>query len=494
MRHRVATALALACVICLAFVGLLRAEDAEGEVALVKNEMCPVMTDESADAQFNLPYHGKLVYFCCDQCADKFAADPDKYIKNLPDGFLEKSDNEDLYTGVESGGADWSRDARLVPGVALAAGLLLYLFSGRGRRLWLQHAAFCSLLAGVVSTAATLHAMNLFHNYSLQYHLFNQNGKIGYACSLLMAVFLTLIRIWHGRSSLAPGFSQRRFVVALIGCLCIYCYVGWRTLPDVYRDTGHEYSPAEQLRRRHLDILARYGNPPRPEHPPVPRTLSAVYYRGNDERSETLFNNGNYRTCTFHLSVLEPDGTPAAPGRTRAGTPLRVEILIEPAKNIRKNFFTDEGMKNYFVTPQFHPGLGDKVTVRDFQKYVEEEGNWVARIPVPLSETRRNRLSGVLYLCQGGAVPADAVPVRYHYGVQYDLSFDKAGVLTADSDLWMSAFFKPGNAINNHLKDEEWLSWSDPIPEKPEPFEEENDATDDKSGAETVQPGSEEEK
>lgn len=49
------------------------------------NKVCPVMgnpVDENAPTYF---YDGKLWGFCCAGCDEKFAKNPEKYIKNLND-------------------------------------------------------------------------------------------------------------------------------------------------------------------------------------------------------------------------------------------------------------------------------------------------------------------------------------------------------------------------------------------------------------------------
>lgn len=43
------------------------------------NEMCPVMQDEAVDKETFVVYEDKKVYLCCDECAEKFEADPKKY-------------------------------------------------------------------------------------------------------------------------------------------------------------------------------------------------------------------------------------------------------------------------------------------------------------------------------------------------------------------------------------------------------------------------------
>ena len=45
--------------------------------------ICPVMGNP-IDKNVFVEYKGKKVYFCCAECKEKFAADPEKYIAKLP--------------------------------------------------------------------------------------------------------------------------------------------------------------------------------------------------------------------------------------------------------------------------------------------------------------------------------------------------------------------------------------------------------------------------
>ncbi|WP_372368019.1 YHS domain-containing protein [Candidatus Uabimicrobium sp. HlEnr_7] len=43
------------------------------------NTMCPVMPDDGVDKEKFVVYEGKKVYFCCNDCIEKFEKDPKKY-------------------------------------------------------------------------------------------------------------------------------------------------------------------------------------------------------------------------------------------------------------------------------------------------------------------------------------------------------------------------------------------------------------------------------
>ncbi|MHC4742011.1 MAG: YHS domain-containing protein, partial [Planctomycetota bacterium] len=49
----------------------------------VAQKTCPIMGKEINES-ISTEYKGQKVYFCCPPCVDKFKADPEKYVKDLP--------------------------------------------------------------------------------------------------------------------------------------------------------------------------------------------------------------------------------------------------------------------------------------------------------------------------------------------------------------------------------------------------------------------------
>ena len=73
----------------------------------------------------------------------------------------------------------------------------------------------------------------------------------------------------------------------------------------------------EDLRNRdevHAATFYNHGSPPRVRPFDDVNRVSAVYYRGNDERGPQLFNGGVYRTATFHLSLCDERRQPVVVG------------------------------------------------------------------------------------------------------------------------------------------------------------------------------------
>ena len=50
----------------------------DGSTAALQNTKCPV-TDEAVDPKISTEHDGKTVYFCCEDCVEKFLSDPESY-------------------------------------------------------------------------------------------------------------------------------------------------------------------------------------------------------------------------------------------------------------------------------------------------------------------------------------------------------------------------------------------------------------------------------
>ena len=45
---------------------------------------CPIMKGNPINKNIFTEYNGKKVYFCCEMCIDKFKAEPEQYVSQLP--------------------------------------------------------------------------------------------------------------------------------------------------------------------------------------------------------------------------------------------------------------------------------------------------------------------------------------------------------------------------------------------------------------------------
>lgn len=48
------------------------------------NRTCPVMEGEDVDPTIHVDYRGQRVWFCCEDCVEKFNAHPEEYVAKLP--------------------------------------------------------------------------------------------------------------------------------------------------------------------------------------------------------------------------------------------------------------------------------------------------------------------------------------------------------------------------------------------------------------------------
>ena len=85
----------LVTVVLAGLVALLGCEESEpAEPAQTKTvvaaqetilqKTCPIMKGGAIDKKVFTEYNGKKVYFCCPGCIDRFKAEPEKYIAQLP--------------------------------------------------------------------------------------------------------------------------------------------------------------------------------------------------------------------------------------------------------------------------------------------------------------------------------------------------------------------------------------------------------------------------
>lgn len=201
----------------------------------------------------------------------------------------------------------------------------------------------------------------------------------------------------------------------------------------------------------------------RPVHAP---RMGGKYYRGNDERSPALFNGGYYRTATFEIHLLDPAGQPLIWGDP---IPARatVQVLIAKAPFAAPSLFTGEmmgavGMSAKHINAQ---GTGEEVPPYSFLKPSDQEGIWVAELPVTL-DPQAPRQEGKVYLNAGMQETGGRLQGVCHYSVGYKL-VAADGKLTTESEVWMESILKPGQLIwtpEGRISAQEWFD-ALPIPE-----------------------------
>jgi hypothetical protein len=193
----------------------------------------------------------------------------------------------------------------------------------------------------------------------------------------------------------------------------------------------------------------------------LPKGVRNTYYRGNDERSEKLFNGGNYRTATFHVALKAADGSDVQPGAKVGGQKLAVRFNIVRAPNTAPNFFKAEQMSQAFLA-SLDGNASDKVSLLTV---VEPDQRWGATVPVgEANEKGYLRLTGVWGVCVGdlkGGIGGSMI----HYYIQAVLHIQD-GVLLPESTVWMIPVY-PSPILHGPQADGHWFS-DRPIPEIPD--------------------------
>lgn len=229
----------------------------------------------------------------------------------------------------------------------------------------------------------------------------------------------------------------------------------------------------------HYATFYDFGYPPVPRRPDTERRVAGSFYRGNDERSPRLFNEGNYRTATFHVSLSDGDGNRVAAGSQLPAGELFVKFEVERPPFTPDFLYSPEVMNTMFLTTQcdrFLESEGpakDRVTLSE----VEPMQRWqalfpVSRLPSCCRAASGEELRATIYVCQEqfadswlSFLPRVRSGSRFHYGIHYDLSI-KNDHLTDQSDIYMGALYRTRKLPTWRVPMDEWFSHQ-PIPELP---------------------------
>ena len=195
-------------------------------------------------------------------------------------------------------------------------------------------------------------------------------------------------------------------------------------------------------------------------HPP---RLGGQYYRGNDERSDRLFNNGFYRTATIDLHLVDSSGNRIKWGDS-ADDDLSIEIKIQRAPNTTGELFSERVWKSVSLQHfcQSTPG-----PMKEFKfDVVKKDELWSATIPLPKTDkSEMQNLRGIVYLMYGVQPSSEKLP-RPHFAMRYDLQ-SGSGKISEDSVLWMGSLYTLGNRVmvpdDDRILLDRWFDWR-PIP------------------------------
>ncbi|MGE3807012.1 MAG: hypothetical protein AB7K24_20300 [Gemmataceae bacterium] len=387
------------------------------------NKDCPVVPGNPALASHSIIHMGKPVQFCCADCLNKFLDRPDAYLANLPQFELEtaKLAQERKLARIPKG-TDWFAWPTYLP-LFEAAGTL----AERHRNLTLY-----ALIVSVVFLAARHWRRAKGDSAS--------SGATGYArffsasnliVLVLLGMVVELIRVYALRTE-----AQQ---------------VGRKLGPGDQLGLDSKIVPLLDDLNEQALLEARAG---------VPYRLSAVYYRGNDERNPRLFNNGFYCTCTIQVRLCTEGGAPLDHGAELVGAPT-IELTIVRAPHSSPSFFTDAAMAEVFLAHQpLQAGSAVPLQQKEVRLEVVESGErWRAVFPLGAIE---NHARGVVYVCNNGKVTPNGTTGTVHYGIGYRLR-RTGGKLDADSHLWVAPLYFSNRGLAG------WFS-HEPLPTIPDDF------------------------
>lgn len=212
-------------------------------------------------------------------------------------------------------------------------------------------------------------------------------------------------------------------------------------------------------------ITSVFGQPPVPIRPSHEPRLGGTYYRGNSERNAALYNNGNYRTATLELALIDSSGQTVDYDHPFSGE-LSIQLVINSAPGATPVLFSDDIMAGLLLAPGYHPE-GMTVFTKDVGAFepTAQPNQWKATFS--LKDLDRDP-TGLIYLYRGkrdddGNIHVSGMP---QLGIVYDLQL-KDRTITSGSELWMDAIYFP-EGVAPPPKDGKlpWTQWFDyqPIP------------------------------
>ena len=228
----------------------------------------------------------------------------------------------------------------------------------------------------------------------------------------------------------------------------------------------------------HYATFYDFGYPPVPRRADTEKRVAASFYRGNDERSPKLFNEGNYRTATFHVTLCDAGGHAIAANDGLPNSELFVRLEIERPPFTPDFLYTPDVMNTMFLTMESDKFLGSNRPAADRVNLTETEPmqRWEALFPVKRMPSccreSEESLRGTIYVCQEqyadswlSFLPKRRSGSRFHYGICYDLTVEDDR-LAAESDVYMGALYRTRKLPTWRVPMTEWFSHI-PIPELP---------------------------
>ncbi len=244
-------------------------------------------------------------------------------------------------------------------------------------------------------------------------------------------------------------------IVALAAC----CAFLWGRVEE-NQATIAQLEKSGPPKKQKPQLGVSFSAPPEVARPMHPKRLGGAYYRGNDERSEQLFNNGFYRTADMNVQLVDGQGNPVNYDSQVDPESLGIEFRFSRATSATTKLFLKRLLETSFISSSW--GGIEKSTDKVFFSQNGSQDQWSVTFPLKLNGNAPNH-RGELFVYYGSKDRT-----RIHYKIAYDLRMGPDGSLDANSEVWMgSAYHLGGRVISpqgNQILIDRWFDFR-PIPE-----------------------------
>ncbi len=228
-------------------------------------------------------------------------------------------------------------------------------------------------------------------------------------------------------------------------------------LQRVQRELEH-YRQTERREQAVEPVEKHYGRPPVPVRSSEPKhRLARTYYRGNDERSERLYNGGLYQTAQLKITLVDRRGEAVTHGDKIPEDGLAIEFRFVRPPGTADELYRDQIIQQVVMTTRYP---ADEIRHdSDAQRMTTIRANQEGMCRYPIAKNQQNnsqRLSGLVYIWYGRAV---------HYAIRYEIPIIN-GRVGENADLWMGDLLILGavaTAKETKIPHREWFSPS-PLP------------------------------
>ena len=206
--------------------------------------------------------------------------------------------------------------------------------------------------------------------------------------AIAWVVFRKKPKIDSSDSSPSSTTLFRRSMIAISTLCCLGAVIAFQ-YGLLQEDANQIATLSERLQAVEQVDTPDPTKPPFIPHPMHPPRLGGVYYRGNDERSSKLFNNGFYRTAELRIELVDATGQVLKTGDSPEDGKISVRLYIKRANGTENGMFDRRTLKTTFVSESF---LGtDAATDRKPLEVVKEDEEWAVTFPLTIPDPKSSQ-------------------------------------------------------------------------------------------------------